>query len=233
MTSGPPSRGGLVALAAALVAWNATVNLVALGDVAYVVANLALAGALSALARRWGLGREALGWSRSNLARGLRVGVVAMALIGVVVLAAWAVPATRVVLADQRVADLGAAGITYWALVRIPLGTALAEEVVFRSVLLAAVAARAGWRRGVLWSSGVFGLWHIGPSLVALRVNELTADPLWTAVAVAAAVGVTFIGGLGFCALRWWAGHVIAPTLAHVATNVFSLLAAAAVLRAA
>lgn len=219
----------LVALGAGLVAWNGAINLGPVPDAAYVPANLALAGALFALARRWRLPAGWLGLARGGLRRGAAVGVAAMAMVGAVIAVAWALPPTRPLLADQRVAGLGAAGVAYWALVRIPLGTALAEELVFRSVLLAAIAARRGWRAGVAGSSAVFGLWHVGPSVVALRVNGV-ADPRWLVAGVVGAVAVTAVGGLGFAALRWWGGHVIAPVLAHVATNVFSLLAAVAVL---
>lgn len=204
-------------------------NLGPVPDAAYVPANLALAAGLLGLARRWRLSRGSLGLSRLGLRRGAVVGVTVMAVVAAGAAVVWALPATRPLLADQRVAELGPAEVAYWAVVRIPLGTALAEELVFRSVLLGAVSARFGWRAGVVGSSVVFGLWHIAPSLVALRVNELVDDPVWLAAGVAGAVVATFAAGVGFCALRWWGSHVIAPTLAHVATNVSSLLAAAAV----
>lgn len=211
-----------------LVGWNAAMN-GPVPDAAYVPANLALAAGLLGLARRWRLSPSSLGLSRSALGRGAVVGAAVVGVVAVGVAVAWALPATRPLLADQRVAELGRAEVAYWAVVRIPLGTAVAEELVFRSVLLGAVAARFGWRAGVVGSSAVFGLWHIGPSIVALRVNELADDPLWLAAGVAGAVVATFAAGVGFCVLRWWSGHVIAPVLAHVATNVSSLLAAAAV----
>lgn len=204
-------------------------NLGPVPHAAYVPANLALTVAMLGLARRWRLSLSSLGLSWLALRRGAVVGVTVMAVVAAGVAVVWALPVTRPLLADQRVAELGRAEVAYWAVVRIPLGTAVAEELVFRSVLLGAVAARSGWRAGVVWSSAVFGLWHIGPSIVALRANALADDPLWLAVGVAGAVVATFAAGAGFCALRWWGGHVIAPTLAHVATNVSSLLAATAV----
>jgi membrane protease YdiL (CAAX protease family) len=208
------------------------INLGPVPDAAYVPATLALAGALLALARRGRLPAEWLGLARSGLRRGVAVELVAMAVVGAVIASAWALPATRPLLADERVAHLGTAGVAYWALVRIPVGTAVAEELVFRSVLLAAIAARRGWRAGMVGSSVVFGLWHVGPSVVALRANSLGEDPLWPGAGVVGAVAVTVVGGLLFSALRWWGGHVIAPVLGHVITNVFSLLAAVAVLTA-
>lgn len=228
-TPARPAWGCLLAVSAALVGWNVVMNVGPVPDAAYVPANLALTAGLLGLARRWRLSPAWLGLSRRTLRRGAAVGLAALAVVAVAIAVAWAVPATRPLLADQRVAELGRAEVAYWALVRIPLGTALAEELVFRSVMLGGLAARVGWRAAIAGSSVVFGLWHIGPSLVALRVNELAEGPLWLAAGVAGAVVATFAAGLVFCALRWWSGHVIAPTLAHAATNVFSLLGAAAV----
>lgn len=224
-----PRLTTLAALSIVLVGWNGLINFGPVGDVAYVLANLALAVTLLAVARRWGLPWSSLGLSRAALARGAATGLVAAAVVGLAVLAAWTLPVTRPLLADQRVAGLSGTEVAYWALVRIPLGTALAEELVFRSALLGAFASRLGWRGGAAASSVVFGLWHIAPSAVALRVNELVVGPWWMAVGVATAVVVTFVAGLALCGLRWWGAHVIAPTLAHAATNVFALLAAVAV----
>lgn len=224
-----PSWPSFLAVSAALVGWNLAMNVGPVPDAAYVPANLALAAGLVGLARRWRLPLSALGLTRRALRRGTVVGLAAVAVVAVAVVVAWAVPATRPLLADQRVAELGAAEVAYWALVRIPLGTALAEELVFRSVLLGAIAARRGWRAGVAGPSVVFGLWHIGPSIVALRVNGLAEGPLWLVAGVAGAVVATVAAGVVFCALRRWGGHVIAPVLAHAATNVFSLLAAVSV----
>lgn len=217
-------------LSLGLVGWNAAVNLVPLPDAAYVPANLTLAVALLWLGRRWGLDRAALGLSRRRWRRGMAVGAVALGVIALALLAAWALPATRPLLADQRVADMDSGRIAYEALVRIPLGTALAEEVVFRSVLLAGVAGRLGWRPAVWVSSGVFGLWHVGPSVELLAINGWAATPAGFAGGIAAAVVVTGIAGVALCSLRWWGQHLLAPLMAHIATNVLSLLAATAVL---
>lgn len=237
-TCARPGAGQLALVSGALAGWNAAMNLAPVPRAAYVPANLGLAGASVLLARgSWGLSPPALGLSRDGLARGTRLGgsvvmPVATALAIAVALPAtreW--PATRGLAADQRIAGLGPAGVAYWALVRIPLGTALAEELVFRSALLGGCAARLGWRGGVAWSSAVFGLWHLGPTLVALRVNGATR-PARLAAGVTAAVAVTGVAGVGLSWLRRWGGHVATPVVTHAATNVGSLLAAVAVRRA-
>lgn len=228
-----PNWGSLLAVSAGLVGWNIAMNVGPVPDAAYVPANLALTAGILGLARRWRLCAVSLGLSRHAVGRGAAVGLATAAVVATAVALAWAVPATRPLLADQRVVEFGSAELAYRALMRIPLGTALAEELVFRSVLLGAIAARRGWRVGVMGSSAVFGLWHIGPSIVALRVNGLVHSPVWLAAGVAGAVVVTVAAGWVLCALRRWGGHVIAPTLAHAATNVSTLLAAAAMVGSA
>lgn len=228
-TPAGPARGSLLAVSAGLVGWNIAMNVGPVPDAAYVPANLALTAGLLGLARRWRLSAASLGLSRHAVGRGTAVGLAAVAVVATAITLAWAIPATRPLLADQRVAELGSAEVVYEALVRIPLGTALTEELVFRSVLLGAIATRRGWRAGVVGSSAVFGLWHIGPSIVALRVNGLADSPVWLAAGVAGAVVATIAAGGVLCALCRRGDHVIAPTLAHAATNVSTLLAATAV----
>ena len=79
--------------------------------------------------------------------------------------AAVAVPATRAMLADEKVTGTGRAEAAFETLVRIPLETALAEELIFRGVLLG-LALRSRTPLGAVVSSSIwFGLWHVYPTL--------------------------------------------------------------------
>jgi membrane protease YdiL (CAAX protease family) len=123
--------------------------------------------------------------------------------------------------------------LLYGAALRIPLGTAVPEEVIFRGVLLGALERRTGsWWTAAWWSSAVFGLWHVGPTIVLARVNGLDGSAGQMAAVVAGAVAATTVAGLGFCLLRRWGRGVVAPAIAHAATNGLSLLAAVAAQRA-
>jgi uncharacterized membrane protein len=51
------------------------------------------------------------------------------------------------------------------ALVVVPLGTVLPKELAFRGLLLALLGRGHGVRAAALMSSGLFGLWHVLPSL--------------------------------------------------------------------
>ncbi len=228
---GPPVRAGrplrlrlgLFAAVTILAVSNVVSNRV--WPEAYIPWNLAVATLLVLAARRCGLTWADLGLGNARLRRGLAVGAAAAGVVGAVYVAALSLPATSALFLDGRAAGpLGAA--LFAALVRIPLGTAVLEEVAFRGVLPGLVGG--GWWRATLVSSGLFGLWHVLPS-AAMSANAGVDAALggWGFAAQATmAVLFTFVGGIAFCALRRWSGHLVTPMLAHVATNSLGVLIA-------
>jgi CAAX protease family protein len=216
----------LALVVAVLVAHNLLGNLVVPSEL-YVPVNVAVAAVLLATARTSGVPPEDMGLGRASVSRGAVVGAAAFLAVAVVLVVAALVPATRPLFEDQRAADLAGAGLAYQALVRIPLGTVVLEEVAFRGVLLALLRRATSTAAAVAWSSALFGLWHIVPTVEALRANDLAPS----LAAVAGAVLVTAAGGVAFCWLRLRSGSLVAPALAHVATNSVALLIAVAVLR--
>jgi uncharacterized protein len=216
------------ALSIALLVWSFFANL-GLGETLYVRRNLLLTAALLLVARAVHLPATEVGFGRAQLVRGLRWGAGAALLVatvlGVGLLLQDHVEAFALLLSDQRaVMPLG--GVLYQATLRIPLGTALFEEVAFRGVLLAILtrAMRPGSAMAV--SSVVFGLWHIPPTMVALQVNGVVASSPAGISAIAGAVLVTSVAGMMFCWLRARSGSLLAPILAHWSTNSLGLLAA-------
>lgn len=211
-------------------AWSLAANL-AIGDTGYITRNLVLTALALEAARRAGLTPAQLGLGRAARRAGLRWGLAAMAVVAAVlviaVLVADRIALVAGLLADER-AQLPAGRLAFVAVVRIPLGTALFEEVVFRGLLLAAWLRVTSTTRAVAWSSVVFGLWHVAPTLVALELNGVDAAGAAGVGVVLVAVTVTTIAGVGFAWLRLRSGSLLAPILAHLATNSFALLAAAA-----
>lgn len=195
----------------------------------YPLVNGATALLLLGMARRAGLGAEALGLERRHLWRSAAVGAAGMAIVAVGYGVALAVPSLRHVFDDGRLGDIGTAGLLWNALVRIPVGTVLLEEVAFRGVLPALFGADARWRWGpILAASSLFGAWHILPSL-ALHRNAAVAATLGTASAAViptlAVVASTAAGVL----LYWWrhtGRGLLAPALVHLATNSGGVLIA-------
>jgi membrane protease YdiL (CAAX protease family) len=216
----------------ALAAWNPVVNGV-LPAAWYVPANLAVAGGLLALARVSGLTPSELGLGRGAAPGGVRLGLLLAAVVAVAIALALALPATRGLFADRRLAGIGGSGLAYQALVRVPLGTVVLEELAFRGVLLALAARLVPTPAAVVLSSALFGLWHVLPAASALRANELAAAAPARIGAIAASVVVTAVVGVLFCALRLRSGSLLAPALVHVATNSLASVAAFIALRTA
>lgn len=220
-------RLGAAVAVALVAAWNPIVNRV-LPPAWYVPANLAVAAGLMAVARLSGATPTELGLSRDRARAGLRLGFAVAAVVAAGIAVAVAVPGSRRFFADERLAGVSAAGLAYQALIRIPLGTVVLEEVAFRGVLLELLGPG---RRGVARSSALFGLWHVLPTLDALAANEFANSPATRMAAVVGAVVLT--GGVGvlFCGLRLRSGSVVAPAVVHAATNSLGALAAGVALR--
>lgn len=223
-----PRRVSLL-VSSVLLGWSAVANLL-IGDRVYVARNVLLAVALLVIGRRVGLSEQDLGVQPSRVVDGIRwgvgaAGIIAVSLAGAVLLA-HVVPLAATLLADERAAVSGG-DLAYATLVRIPLGTAVFEEVAFRGVLLGSLLRAGSVGRAVAVSSVVFGLWHIPPTWVTLGINGVDAASQHGLIALAGSVMVTTIAGALFSWLRLRSGSLLAPVLAHWATNALGLLAAA------
>ena len=191
---------------------------------AYVAWNLAVAVLLVLAARRCGLTWADMGLGNARLRRGLAVGAAAVGVVGACLRVALSLPATRALFQDSRAAGpLGA--VLLAALVRIPLGTVVLEEVAFRGVLPGLVGG--GWWRATLVSSGLFGLWHVLPS-AAMSANAGVEAAVggWGSRAGRAGGAVHDRRGHRVLRLRRWSGHLVTPILAHIATNSLGMLIA-------
>jgi uncharacterized protein len=228
--------GAELAAAAAVAAWNAAINRV-VPSPAYVPANLAAAGLSLASARRRQVPAADLGLAGDRVGRGLRVGLAGAVPVAAMVALGAAVPATRRWFLDERATTGGAGHALYHTLVRIPLGTAVAEEVIFRGALLGLLLQRHSRLRASAVSSALFGLCHVLPTLDTLALNPATSavggDPVRVAGAVLASVTVTAAAGLGFSWLRFRGDSVVAPAVVHAALNGSAFAAARLVARSA
>jgi uncharacterized protein len=186
----------------------------------YLAWNLAMTGVLLLVARAAGLTAADLGLGGDRLRRGLLLGAIAAGAVGLAYAAALAMPSTRTAFVDARGATPLAA-VLFVALVRIPLGTVLMEELAFRGVLPALVGG--GWWRATLVSSGLFGLWHVLP---AMGSPGAVTGALGPAGAVLGTVAFTAAAGVLFRAWQRWSGHLVTPMLLHAATNSLGALVA-------
>ncbi|HEU4426687.1 MAG TPA: CPBP family intramembrane glutamic endopeptidase [Pilimelia sp.] len=198
-----------------------------------LVAGPAGAVLLLLLARSAGLGADDVGLGRRSWRRGAAYAAACVGAVALVYAVAALVPATRQAFLDERYRDgLGAALLT--AFVVVPLGTILFEEVAFRGVLWGLLCLASGPTRATLVSSGLFGLWHVLPSLRLNRVNPAVADLVGAGragqvLAVVGAVVFTAMAGALLCELRRRSGSLLAPIGLHWAVNGLGVLVAAAV----
>ena len=215
-----------------LLAWNNVVITRVPGyPASYAAVNGLAAVALLVAARAGGLSWSDLGLARGRVRAAAAWGGAAAALVAAGYLLALALPATRPLLADERVGGRGAGELAYDVLVRIPVGTVLWEEVAFRGVLLAVLLRLTTPRAAISVSALVFGLWHVRPTASALAANDLADGVVVTGLALAAAVVLTAGAHVVFVWLRLRSGSLLAPVLLHLSTNVLGTFAAAAATR--
>jgi uncharacterized protein len=190
---------------------------------------VAAAGLLLLLGRLDGNSWAELGLGGRQLQSGLRWAGV---LVGLVLLGdavGVALPFTRQAFADTRATALTGGGVLWHVLVRIPLGTALLEEVAFRGVLYAMLARRYGVVAAIGGSSLLFGLWHVLPSVALRHANAAVAGVVGagttgTVVTVTGATVGAALAGVALCELRRRSGGLLAPFMLHWALNALGLL---------
>jgi len=193
----------------------------------HVLATAGLLGAGHAL----GLDAHALGLSRAHLGRGIRHGGFHGAAIIASLGTAAAVPALRPMFLDDGVAAASRRELFWRALVAIPVGTAVYEEVLFRGVLLGLADRRWGASTSTVATSLAFGAWHILPT-IADHESRPSAASVPLAVEVAGTVAATAVAGLAFTRLRRRSGSLLAPILVHAVVNVATLAVSVLVSRA-
>ncbi|MFP5298004.1 MAG: CPBP family intramembrane glutamic endopeptidase [Actinomycetota bacterium] len=202
-----------------LVAYNNTINLWRpFHSWAYVPCNLALTLVLVAVAPR----PAPIGDATDALLGAAVVLPVAIALL-LISRSQW-----RMKIVDERVAGLSGGALAYHTLLRIPVGTGVTEEIAFRGVLFDAwLVAGLSTSSATLAASVAFGLWHVAPTLVGLKMNdpETTRQKAW--LAVAGAVVATTVVGLAFTWLRLRTDSLLAPIVVHAGVNSVAAFASA------
>jgi membrane protease YdiL (CAAX protease family) len=217
-----------------LVAYANIIANAVLADVWHIPFNLGVLGVAVAIARGHQTSWTDMGMRTDRIKRGLTVGGLVMIGIGLGIAVAVAIPATREAFRDDRILERSTAYLLFDALVRIPIATALYEEALFRGVIFAMLSRRMAPLWAALISAGLFGFWHILPTLETVESNPvggIFAGVLGLTIASVGAVVGTAIAGMAFMWLRWRANSIAAPILAHIATNSFAILAGIVVVK--
>lgn len=216
--------------AAVLVLFNVARAAGLLGPPRYVYVPVSvLTVALVLVAWTAGATRADLGLDQADMRVGVRYGAGAFGGVLLVLIVAAVVPVTNGFLHDSR-AQISGGRLLYELGVSILLLTAIPEEFAFRGVLLGSALRLWGPLRASLVTSALFGLWHIAPTLHTMSDNRAvagaSASVAGQALVVLGSVAVTFIAGLVFCWLRLRSRSLIAPVMAHFATNGLALAVA-------
>jgi uncharacterized protein len=231
-----PGVGAEIAASAATLAYNVAISRPIPG-IGYVLANAGAAALSVSAARNLGVSWADMGMCPDRLRPGIRIGLTTALPAAAVVGLGAVVPATRGFFQDERARGGGTRHVLFETLVRIPLGTALPEEVIFRGSLLGLFTQRHSPAAATSMSSILFGLWHVLPTLRTLPLNPAGArvhgNPKRTGGAVLAAVTSTALAGYGLAWLRFRSGSLAAPAVAHAALNAAAYLAARSVVAGA
>jgi membrane protease YdiL (CAAX protease family) len=215
---------------AVLVLFNVARAVGLLGPPGYVYVPVSvLVVILVLIAWTAGATRADLGLGRADVRAGIGYGAGAFGVVLLALIVAAAIPLTNGYLHDSR-AQISSGRLLYELGVSILLLTAIPEEFAFRGVLLGSALRLWGPWRASLVTSVLFGLWHVAPTLSTMADNRavagLSASVAGQTLTVLGSVAVTFVAGLVFCWLRLRSRSLIAPVLAHFATNGLALAVA-------
>lgn len=163
-----------------------------------------------------------LGWG--YLVPGFLWGVGCVVVVTTGYLVAAAFRKGRNAMHDDRVAEMSGPRLMFQALVEVPFGTVLFEEIAFRAVLFSMLARRFGIVWAIVISAILFGLWHILPSIGTHEQSAALGSVVGEGrrgniLAVLVSVLTTAIAGVIFAGLRLVSGSVLAPMGLHWATN--------------
>ncbi|MCL1594311.1 MAG: CPBP family intramembrane metalloprotease [Actinomycetia bacterium] len=216
----------------AIIALASYANIIAnevLDDAWHIPFNLGVLGVALLLARRAGTTWTAMGLRTDRVKKGLVVGGVVIGVIAAGIAIGIAIPTTRELFEDARIIENSVGWVFFQAFVRIPIATALYEEVLFRGIVFGMLARRRSPLVAAIATSALFGLWHILPTIDTLDTSPaggLFQGAIGLVVAILGAVGGTMIAGLGFLWVRLYANSTFASVLAHIGTNSTAMLGA-------
>ena len=224
--STPADLGVAAATALGLVVWNNVFAARPWHARHYVLGNLMGTAALFTVAHQRGASAHELGLSSRRVAAGARAGVAVSAPI-MVIWALAALPPNRGRIRDARLVGLTPRAIAYHAAVRVPLGTAVWEEMAFRAVLPVLLRRVMPARTASAVNAVVFGLWHVRPTLDVVRLNGIATSRFRRSAAAAGAVVAGALVDVLFSSLRRSCGSLLGPTLVHIGSNSGGTVAAA------
>jgi membrane protease YdiL (CAAX protease family) len=204
-----------------------------LDEVWHIPFQLGILAIAVVIARRAGTTWTSMGLRRDRLSRGAKIGGAVIAVIALGILVGIAIPATRELFRDEKIVDASVGWVLFQAFVRIPLATALYEEVLFRGIVFGMLVRRHSPLTAGIATSLLFGLWHILPTLDTIGTSpagDLFTGWMGIAAAIVGSIVGTGLAGIGFLLVRLYANSTLAAVLAHIGTNSIAMLGALVVI---
>ena len=217
-------------LAMFLFTYNNVVNLLpqTLHAPMYVWMNLAVLLLVWIWSRRYlNLTARDIGWTTHNLGKSILYGLGVTALVVLpFVIILWLLPSMGFNAKTPRLETI-ARDIFWWRiLIRIPIGTAFFEEMLFRGIFYGYLMKKFAQAKTIMISSLFFGFWHITPVYRVVSQDLQTTSPAHFLALFLLLVLGSIVGGILFAWVRYRTKNIAGCVLAHALINVLSLLGA-------
>lgn len=113
----------------------------------------------------------------------------------------------------------------WWRIfVRIPLGTVLFEETLFRGILYGFLMRKGSAAKAVWVTSLFFTLWHITPAFKVVTSNFQIGAVIFGLVIWVVLLLGALLGGLLFAWIRYRTRNIAGCILAHFLINILALM---------
>lgn len=123
-----------------------------------------------------------------------------------------------------RLEGFSRAELWWRVLVRIPIGTGLFEEVLFRGIFYGYLVRHYSPSRALFQSSLFFAFWHIMPALKVILVDFRITAPLPLLGLWLIGLAGAFMAGMVFAWLRMRTESIVACLIAHILINDIFLI---------
>ncbi len=195
----------------------------------YSFSNLVIATGAICYGLIIGLSREELGLTMALLQKGIVVGVCLSLPLLIVILLLASHKKLRAHFSETPKKNYNLRAFSYELFFRIPFGTALSEEIIFRSVLLAILLTNHAQSVTIVAASILFGLWHIFPTLHTVKNHDPLIEMMddtrkRNLVAVLGSVIATTIAGGIFSYIALKTSSFITSWFVHATINGFATL---------
>jgi membrane protease YdiL (CAAX protease family) len=220
-------------LAFFLFAYNNVINFLpaTLHGYVYVWMNLVVLGLVWLWSRKYlNLTASDIGWSKQNLGKSILYGfgVSAVVVLPFVILLCL-LPALGFEVKTPRL-EAVAQDIFWWRIfVRIPIGTAFFEEMLFRGIFYVYLMKKMSLRKTIVITSLFFAFWHIIPAYEVVSQHlQVGSIGMFVVLWFVLMLG-SFVGGVLFAWIRYRTKNITGCIIAHALINVLSLVSASVV----